>query len=188
MNDELACAIKELLPGDGPAVERARQDAARTARFLLADPEEPPLALRFGHWRIDAQRSLVQAAAASSVLALAVHEAGLTSVPVALLALILPFLVDVERVELRPSEKLLLAALRENADTGGDAAQWYASLPRELQAQLTMLEFADALEHLRAAGAIVSREADTLGFPDAAHGYLRLRRPGDSESSGVGRG
>src|SRR5439155_11016337 len=58
-------------------------------------------ALRVGPWRLDLPTRLAQAAIASAALSGAIEVAGVSSIPVVLLALVLRFLVDFQRVEVR---------------------------------------------------------------------------------------
>ena len=70
--------------------------------------------------------------------------------PVAILAIALPFLVDIERVELRGRDRVVLGRLRELS--GGDAQVAYGLLPEDLLEQVTLLEFADVWQRLCEAG------------------------------------
>jgi hypothetical protein len=177
MSESVQAAAVALLPGDTPSIVAVRAEVERVARFLLREPTDDALQMRLGGWQLDGRRSAVQAAATAAVLAIAAQQTGLDSVPVALLALVLPFLVDIERVELRPSETIVLAALSSRAPAGEDAATWYAALPADLRDQITELEFADLLQRLNAAGAIIARDDGTYGFPDTPYGFVRLVHP-----------
>ena len=113
-----------------------------------------PFALRVGHWRIDMPKRLLQSTVATGALAAAIAAGGVSSVPVAVLAVVLPFLVDVERIELRGRDRIVLAHLRDAAVTGGNPEAAYARLPPDLRGQLTLLEFADIWDRLLDAGEV----------------------------------
>jgi hypothetical protein len=116
--------------------------------------EVDPFALRVGQWRIDMPRRLFQTTVATVTLATGMAVTGTTSAPVAVLAVVLPFLVSVERVELRGRDRLVLARLREHGVDAPDVEAAYARLPADLRDQLTLLEFADIWDRLQAAGEV----------------------------------
>lgn len=100
------------------------------------------------------------------------------SIPVVLLALVLRFLVDLERVEIRTRDRIIRAALKEPIDFD-DVAAVYAKLPADIRAQLTLFEFADTLDRLRAAGRL--RVGD--GRPNAAQEIEAPIQPAGGEPS-----
>ena len=155
---------------DPVTVERA----ARLARYLLAD--DPALGMRMGSFQLDASRAAVKTAVTAAVLALAIEGAGLDSVPVVILAAVIPFLVEIERVQLGPGDAVVVAALRSVALPGGDDRDWYRALPAELRSQLTQLEFLNLLGRLREAGIVTTDTAGDNQLTSGA-GRLRLRIP-----------
>jgi hypothetical protein len=170
--DPVAAAIgaavgADLDPG---TVERV----ARLARYLLA--ADPALGMRLGSFQIDASRAAVKAAVTAAVLALAIEGAGLDSVPVVILAAVIPFLVEIERVQLAPGDAVVVAALRSVASPGGDDRDWYLALPGELRSQLTQLEFLNLLGRLREAGIVTTNTAGDNQLASGS-GRLRLRIP-----------
>jgi hypothetical protein len=159
--------LVEALPGDDADQVELRQEAGRIARLLLDGTQ--PFEIRVGEFQIDAQRATVQSAVAAAVLAIAAREAGLDSVPVALLALTLPFLVDIQRIELRPSERVVLAALRDDILEPGSPRVWYERLPETLREQLTELEFTDLLARLQEYGAVREVSGEVQLLPPRRH-------------------
>ena len=162
-------ATLESAPTEG-ALALSREELSQTLEWLFPEERElhaelevvvlqqiaesQPLdayALRIGPWRLDLPTRLAQAAVASAALGGAIEVAGKTSIPVVLLALVLRFLVDVERVEIRTRDRIIRAALKEPIDLD-DVAATYAKLPEDIRVQLTLFEFADTLDRLRAAG------------------------------------
>jgi hypothetical protein len=150
--DPLTAAIIATL---GVSPDRATTERiARLVRYLLDD--DPALSMRLGPYKMDTPRAAVQAAVTTAALVLAIEGAGLDSVPVVVLASVLPFLVDIERVELTPGDELVVAALRATAPPGGDDHDWYLALPPEVRAQLTQIEFLNLLGRLRNIGVITA--------------------------------
>jgi hypothetical protein len=170
--DSLTAAITAAV-GDGPSPATAER-IARLARYLLDD--EPALGMRLGPYKMDASRAAVKAAVTTAVLALAIEGTGLDSIPVVVLASVLPFLVEIERVELTPGDELVLAALRATAPPGGKDHDWYRALPPVLRAQLTQLEFLDLVGRLRDAGAITTGPTGDNQLTGNS-GRLQLRLP-----------
>lgn len=64
--------------------------------------------MRPGRYRLDTSRAATKAAVTAAVLATAIEGAGLDSVPVAALAAIVQFLVQIERVGLAPGDELVV--------------------------------------------------------------------------------
>ena len=93
--------------------EATAERIARLARYLLDG--DPALSMRLGPYKLDAPRAAVKAAVTAAALAIAIEGAGLDSVPVVVLACVVPFLVEIERVELTPGDELVVAALRATA-------------------------------------------------------------------------
>lgn len=123
--------------------------------FLLhsaaADSSVEPFALRVGHWRIDLKARVLQSTIATAVLAAVIATDGATSVPFLVLAAVLPFLVDIERVELQGRDRIVLARLK-GLKLDADAELAFRQIPEDLREQLTVFEFADIWDRLRAAG------------------------------------
>jgi hypothetical protein len=124
-------------------------------------------ALQIGSWRIDLPVRLAQSAASAAILTGAIAITGDASVPVAVLALVLPFLVDIDRVEVRTRDRIVLAHLQDEIDLT-DPESTYRRLPEDLREQLTLLEFADTLDRLRAARLIPDGRAVSIPLPQPA--------------------
>lgn len=170
MTDGLLALLAEPEPGgrlvrvDRDALLSLHSTLSVDARFqdfellilqaAAADIDVEPFALRVGEWQIDMPQRLLQSATATAVLAAAIAADGLSSIPVAVLAVVLPFLLDIERVELRSRDRIVFARLRDVDLAGGDPESAYGQLPEDLRLQLTVLEFADVWDRLVAAGEI----------------------------------
>jgi hypothetical protein len=133
-------------PLEAPARERILADLGQ----LVGEPFE----LRVGGWRIDVRKSVVQATIASALMVGAINIAGGGSVPIEVLALALPFLVDVERIELSTADKYVLAQMRLRNFQPDAVKTWWKALPKRLREEVTYLEFLDLIDRLRESGAI----------------------------------
>lgn len=170
MSDDLLAAILDPESGQGNvSVDRdslAAVHATLGAGSAFADFEllvlqaaaddvaVEPFALRVGQWHIDMPRQALQSAVATAVLAAVIAAEGTAGVSVMILAVILPFLLDVERIEPRGRDRIVLAWLKDLDGDAADPESAYLRLPEDLRGQLTLLEFADVWERLLAAGAI----------------------------------
>lgn len=171
---EIAAAVAALVPGAGLERDAVRAEAERLARVVLDEPAGYDL--RLGPYNLDTKRAAVQSAATAAVLAIAIRSEGIDSLPVAVVALVMPFLVDIERVTLSASDEVIVAAMRSHARPGG-AREWYEALPAELRSQLTELEFIDFLERCELAGVITRRPRGDIALTRRAPGWFVVRRP-----------
>jgi hypothetical protein len=148
--EALIDALEVLLPG-----RRELHEELEIAVLQRIAGEQPvdAFGLRVGHWRIDLPTRLMQTAVSAAVLGGAIAATGEVGVPAAVLALVLPFLVDVERIEVRTRDRIVRAYLSD-PDVLDDPEAAYAALPDDLREQLTLLEFADTLDRLRLAGGL----------------------------------
>lgn len=184
-------AIYELLEQTFPGLPALHADLEiivleHSARTVPVDP----FALRVGSWRLDLPKTLLQSSLATAVLAGAISIGGPASVPVAVLAVVLPFLVDMERVEVRTRDRIVLAALRRTIPAEEhDVARLYEELPDDLRHQLTLLEFADTLDRLRLAGEFegpaISATASDSGVSQPAIIRVELPEPKGPDPSAL---
>jgi hypothetical protein len=93
-----------------------------------------------------------------------------SSIPVALVPGLLPYLFNIEKIRLTASEKEILARLpvKENVFVGS-VEEVYAALPEELRQQLNPLDFRDFVEKLVEVG-----QADEL-----VDGVFLIKKIGD---------
>ena len=98
-------------------------------------------------------------------------------------ALVLPFLVDVERIEVRTRDRIVRAHLSD-PDGIDDPEAAYAALPDDLREQLTLLEFADTLDRLRVAGRLSGDDAAEVSRRTPAAGSRAAVENGRTSSSG----
>jgi hypothetical protein len=135
---------------------------------------EDPFQLRVGGWRLDVRKSVVQATVASALMIGAINLAGGGNIPVEVLAIALPFLVDVERIELSTADKYVLGRMRLRNLQPDAVKTWWKALPERLREEMTYLEFLDLIDRLREAGAI-ELEPDGTASLKKDRPRLRLR-------------
>jgi Arc/MetJ family transcription regulator len=149
-------------------------DFDSTLRQLIAERGDQPLAMRAGQWQIDMSRSAFQTLVASALIVSAILAAGATSTAVIVLAAIAPFLVDVERVKISASDRMVLAALHTQLDQPRERRELYDGLSADLRHEVTFLEFVDILERLDRAG-MIDHDTDLFELPaprSVLWGYL----------------
>lgn len=132
-------------------------------------------AVSAGGWSVDLSRAALQTAIATAIVITATRTSGMDSLPVLVLALVLPFVVDLQRVEVRTDDSLVLAALAANLTTRDQIDGVYRQLPSDVSDQVNLLEFAAIVDRLVSHGLL---ERDPLGMielPDAPYGVLALR-------------
>ena len=129
--------------------------------------------MRPGGWRINLSGGAVRALFVSVVLAAALFFSGADDIPLELLPVVVPLLVDVERVTLSRQEEELLIPLRvAAAGVTGMALRHeglYNRLDPAVREQLNYGDFVDFCERLIQAG-----YAD-----DAGYGEVRMRSASD---------
>ena len=170
---DLERVVGEALRGLPSALDVT--EIADVVELLLRSNELMHSGLRVGGWRIEVRRNLLRSALAGGILAAAVAGTGIDSPPVAVLAVVLQFVVDVDRVTIRASDQAVLAALRVALPARGTVAEWYEALPNDVQSQITELHLADVLERLAEAGAIVTDPLGVHELPEAPHGRLVIK-------------
>lgn len=146
--------IDGLLRGAG--VEGTMIDAAVREQVLaeFGRASGDPFQMRVGGWRIDLRKSVVQATFASALMIAAINVAGEGSIPIEILAIALPFLVDVERIEVSVADRYVLGEMRLRDLQPATVEDWWTSLPSRLREEMTHLEFLDLIGRLRDAGAL----------------------------------
>jgi hypothetical protein len=152
-------------------------EAARTAdvlRQVLSDLADEPLAVRLGGWRVDVSATALRAGVGASLMVAAIEAVGIDSVPVVVLTAVLPFLVDIEHIEVSPADRIVLAALKTNLASPQNRRALWDALPPDLQHELSFLEFADLLDRLSQANLIQAVDDERYGLP-AKHGIFRGR-------------
>jgi hypothetical protein len=157
------------LGGDADAVR-----VEEILRRVLSDLVNEPLALRLGNWRADMPAKILQSGVTAALMVGAIEAVGISSTPVVVLAAVVPFLVDVEHVEISQSDRMVFAALKANLVTPQERRDLWDSLPADLQHELTFLEFVDLLERLERAGVIRAVEDQRYRLP-SKRGIFRGR-------------
>lgn len=152
-------------------------EAARTAEILrqiLSDLADEPLAVRLGSWRVGVPAAALRAGVGAALMVAAIEAVGIDSVPVVVLTAVLPFLVDIEHVEVSQADRIVLAALKTSLRSPQDRRTLWDALPPDLRHELSFLEFADLLDRLSQASLIRAVDDERYGIP-AKHGIFRGR-------------
>lgn len=127
------------------------EEAARASLGV----EEQDLEWRPGGWKIDISASAGRGAITAGALAGALEAAGAHDIRAAVIAVVIPLIVDLNRVELDPAERALLARIRPDAERLDlfTAQRLYEQLPRRHRRDITVEELEDFLSKLVDAGA-----------------------------------
>jgi hypothetical protein len=121
---------------------------------------------------------VAKAAACSTVTTILLRGVGADSVPATVLSIVAPLLFELERIEVSAEDLIVHAYLTEAASNDVlHLAELYERLPVDVQSELSVREFAGAVERLRDARLlVVGTEGVKLQHPGAANGFkLYLR-------------
>ncbi|WP_329554053.1 NACHT domain-containing protein [Streptomyces sp. NBC_00696] len=132
--------------------------------------------MRNNTWRIDLPVAIAKSVLVGVVATSVLQLLGADAVPVAVAAVVAPLVFEIRRVELRPSDAVIHARLSLVAD--GDAHrldELYGTLPADVRAELSLMEFADVVERLlRARLAVVGPDGLRLRARDTGRGFRLL--------------
>ena len=106
-------------------------------------------------WKVSVTPTVIKFAVTGAILASGLFAAGFTSIPAQVLPAILPFLFDFEKVELSRGDQFLLAKIKlveEISDRTLSPDKIYERLPKDIQSQLSQIDFFDFLERLELTG------------------------------------
>ncbi len=140
-------------------------DAARAA-FSVALAPAGGFDLRIGDWELDLPRAAAQAAVSGSVVAGVMAATGGDGIVGAVLGVVLPFLVDLERVEFSPSDRRVYGVLLDIGPNVRSVREWYAALPADVRAEITSLEFRDLLGRLQGLDLATPLDDDAMLIPE----------------------
>lgn len=107
-------------------------EAARTAEILrqiLSDLADEPLAVRLGSWRVGVSAAALWAGMGAALVIAAIEAVGIDSVPVVVLTAVLPFLVDIEHVEVSQADRVVFAELKAGLTSPQDRRTLWDALP-----------------------------------------------------------
>lgn len=126
-------------------------------RICDQDESRNEFDLRAGEWQIDLSKLTIRGALTSALVAALLDLDGLVKTSISALALVLPSIVEIDRITLSSGDELLLAEVRLTHAAGRgfvtvDAL--YDELPDDVQSTLNRFDFADTIERIRAAGHI----------------------------------
>lgn len=169
-------AIWAGLPG-ARAIDYGEFESAVLQRCPVEWPdagEIPPdeLGLRVGAWQLDltklAARTALSTVITAALIYLAFPGTPVETVGVGFIASIVGTVLEVDRIKVSSKGRLILADLKlrpEVTEFFFDARTLYEKLPDETRSQLGLLDFAEVVDQLRAAG-----EAE-----DGPGGTIRIR-------------
>lgn len=130
-------------------------DALMLASSALREwgEETDSLAFSPSGWRIKLSAKIGQSAVMAAALWAALVQSGVTNIPTALVAAILPVLFDFERIKLSWKEEAVLVRLAlYDRNRSMTPEEWYQELPHEMRAELSKLDFLDVLEKIVGSG------------------------------------
>lgn len=122
----------------------------------IGQKETDKLEFLNGGWTINVKGGIAKSAVGYAVMAGVLTLAGVTNgLALAVLPSILPFLFEIEKVDLNRREKFILAQLHLKKDVREQMhspEQLYNLLPQDIQDQLNFLDFQDFLDKIDLAG------------------------------------
>lgn len=108
--------------------------------------------IRVGDWRLDGSRGALTAIVNGVAITAALAALGAASIPVAVVSMVVPVIFNLERVEIRPSDRVVLAELLRDPWGRQPIVDWYNALPEHVSAEISQLEFRDLIGRLEDAG------------------------------------
>lgn len=106
----------------------------------------------------------------TAIVAGALVQQGLTEMVIGVVAAVIPSILDIERVELRPGDRRLMVQLRLDTDVRSGALsedELYNRMPAGIREVVNRFEFADFVQRLRDAGYASGESRTELRDPDA---------------------
>lgn len=164
--------------GDNVRSRDARRANSRAGSAAGRGSAADGYEIRTGGWRLDLPAAVAKAAACSTVTTILLRGVGADSVPATVLSIVAPLLFELERIEVSAEDLIVHAYLTEAASNDVlHLAELYERLPVDVQSELSVREFAGAVERLRDARLlVVGTEGVKLQHPGAANGFkLYLR-------------
>lgn len=129
--------------------------------------------LRLGQWRINAPVALARAIVNGAVLTAALAAQGETSLTATVLSVIVPLMFDLEHVSVSAADRAIYAYLAHEAPTRKHVDDWYRSLPPDVRAEVTRLEFLNVVERLEEVGAVEMDGFDVITVDSLPAGRRR---------------
>lgn len=156
----------------GTSVETVTM-ALRAALRAAGEPV-PSLDMRTSGWVLDLKAATMKSIAAATLSTATLSLMSAEAVPVTVLSIIIPFLFEIDRVEVSAEDVWVHAHLKASAadESQSSLAELYTSLPADVQAELSTREFVGVVERLQEArlvsvtdgGVRVSDQGPTAGF------------------------
>ena len=139
----------------------------------------PPFEIRMGGWQLDLPTAIARGVTNGTVLGALLAATGQASVPATVLSVVVPFIFDLQRVNISRSDKVILAALLQDPWGREPIDVWYDKLPSHVREELSSLEFVDVIERLEDAGLVDVDDWDVATIKHPSQRRLaRLNLPG----------
>lgn len=140
------------------------------------------LEIRSGAWRIDLPTGIVKAILSGAVTTTILRMLRADSVPLSVLAFIVPLIFEIRQVDLLPSDVMVHATLLVDADDQPHKlVELYELLPANIRERIGLPEFADVIERLlQARLAVVGANGLRLKAPRRTRGFRLFLSEGSS--------
>jgi len=163
------------MPAEDPALDDFLASVAESCDAEWDEghgARQDELGFRLGHWRIDVRKAATKGALLSAIVAGALAHQGMADIGVTVATAVVPAVLEIERVTIRPGDRRLLLELRLNDEVRNRSLtedQLYATLVPETRSVVNPYDFADLVQRLRDAG-LTGKAGD---------GTIQLRAPKD---------
>ncbi len=165
--DELAvddvarlCALLGL-DGDDPLTDEVADELGRLGRPSGGEVPADAYGFRVGQWRIGLAGPGVRTAVLSAIVGASLAQRGFEEVAIAMATVVIPTVLDVEKVELGAGDRRLLLRLRlKTAVRDGFMTEdeLYDTLPEDDRRRINRYDFADFVARIREAGLVEGDE------------------------------
>ena len=131
--------------------------------------------MRTGEWRIDLSAAVAKSVATASVSTLALQLLGQSSIPATVLSIVVPFLFELERIEVDAGDVYLIGRIVAAHGTGPHhLTTLYEALSEDLRRDLPVHEFAGLIDRLQQAG-LATAHAEGVTLVDGVRNRRRVR-------------
>ncbi|HMJ77937.1 MAG TPA: hypothetical protein VK507_18290 [Iamia sp.] len=157
------------LDGDDPITDEVADEIGRLGRPTDGEVPADAYGFRVGQWRVGLAGQGVRTAVLSAVVAASLVQRGFGEVAIGMATVVIPTVLDVEKVELRAGDRRLLLRLRlKEAVRDGFMTEdeLYATLPDDVRRVVNPFDFADFVARLREVGLVEGDEWMRTRDPD----------------------
>ena len=148
-DQRIDAALTALGLGSDGAATRVRE----ILLTVIEDSSEQPLSIRVGQWSVRLHPKTFLHAVSSAVVVYAMESAGVTNVPVIVLAAVAPFLIQVDKARVDVTDRVAVAdLLTDTSDKPGRRRSW-ADLPDDIRHEVPYRTYVELVERLNRATA-----------------------------------